>query len=344
MRLSTRILFGYGYLATLLLVGAAGAAVGFNQLGGTIGRVLGENLRSVQAGIEMLENLERQERAVLALFLDRDARPALGAADEAFLAALDAAGSNLTIESEGDVIARIEERFAAYRTVRDEIVAAPAAERLRDYDARTLPRFAELKQSVRELIDVNHEAMERADAEARQAATANAALHALLVALALLSLAPLSASMRRHVLARLEEVGEVSEAISAGDLGRRLDDRHVDELGLAGRQLNRVLDRYQMLEAELAGRRAHERGLVRCLLKLLPEPAVLFSPSGEILDSTLDPAMSEAVRRAAEEQVQDMDESVETVLTVDHRRVRLLPLKPEGRPQLAWLALVSRAE
>jgi methyl-accepting chemotaxis protein len=298
----------------------------------------------VQAGIEMLENLERQERAVLALFLERDARPALGAADEAFLAALDAAGSNLTIESEGDVIARIEERFAAYRTVRDEIVAAPAAERLRDYDARALPRFAELKQSVRELIDVNHEAMERADAEARQAATANAALHALLVALALLSLAPLSASMRRHVLARLEEVGEVSEAISAGDLGRRLDDRHVDELGLAGRQLNRVLDRYQMLEAELAGRRAHERGLVRCLLKLLPEPAVLFSPSGEILDSTLDPAMSEAVRRAAEEQVQDMDESVETVLTVDHRRVRLLPLKPEGRPQLAWLALVSKAE
>jgi len=83
---------------------------------------------------------------------------------------------------------------------------------------------------------------------------------------------------------------------------------------------------------------------VRCLLKLLPEPAVLFSPSGEILDSTLDPAMSEAVRRAAEEQVQEMDESVETELTVDHRRVRLLPLKPEGRPQLAWLALVSKAE
>lgn len=344
MRLSTRILVSYGYLATLLLVGAAGAALAFNQLGGTIGRVLGENLRSVQAGIDMLESLERQERAVLALFLDRDARPALGAADEAFLAALDAAGSNLTIESEGDIIARIEERFAAYRMVRDEVVAAPAAERLRDYDARALPRFAELKQSVRELIGVNHEAMERADARARRAATANAALHALLVALALLSLAPLSASMRRHVFARLEELGEVSEAISAGDLGRRLDDRHVDELGLAGRQLNRVLDRYQMLEAELAGRRAHERGLVRCLLKLLPEPAVLFSPSGEILDSTLDPAMSEAVRRAAEEQVQEMDESVETELTVDHRRVRLLPLKPEGRPQLAWLALVSKAE
>jgi methyl-accepting chemotaxis protein len=344
VRLSTRILVSYGYLATLLLVGAAGAALAFNQLGGTIGRVLGENLRSVQAGIDMLESLERQERAVLALFLDRDTRPALGAADEAFLAALDAARSNLTIESEGDIIARIEERFAAYRMVRDEVVAAPAAERLRDYDARALPRFAELKQSVRELIGVNHEAMERADARARRAATANAALHALLVALALLSLAPLSASMRRHVFARLEELGEVSEAISAGDLGRRLDDRHVDELGLAGRQLNRVLDRYQMLEAELAGRRAHERGLVRCLLKLLPEPAVLFSPSGEILDSTLDPAMSEAVRRAAEEQVQEMDESVETELTVDHRRVRLLPLKPEGRPQLAWLALVSKAE
>jgi HAMP domain-containing protein len=344
VRLSTRILVSYGYLATLLLVGAAGAALAFNQLGGTIGRVLGENLDSAEAGIDMLQSLERQERAVLALLLGRQAQPALGAADEGFLSALEEARANLTIEAEGDIIARIEERYAAYRTVRDEIVAPPAAGGLADYDARALPRFAELKQSVRQLIDVNHEAMEQADARAQRAATANAALHALLVALALLSLAPLSASMRRHVFARLEEVGEVSEAISAGDLGRRLDDRHVDELGLAGRQLNRVLDRYQALEAELAGRRAHERGLVRCLLKLLPEPAVLFSPSGEILDSTLDPAMSEAVRRAAEEQVQEMDESVETELTVDHRRVRLLPLKPEGRPQLAWLALVSKAE
>lgn len=342
MRLGTRILISYGYLATLLVVGAAGAALSFNLLGDTIGNVLGENFRSVQAGIAMLESLERQDSATLSMLLGQaEGRPRLAEADTAFYAALEAARSNITIEAENDIIARIATRYEAYRDVREEVLERPSAERLADYEQRAFAMFADIKASVLELIDVNHEAMQRADERARGATTTNAALHGLLVALALLSLAPLSASMRRHVLNRLEEIGAVSDAIAEGDLGRRLDERHDDELGLTARQLNRVLDRYQVLEAELAGHRVHESGMVQALLRELPWKAVLFSTSGAVVDSTLDAATEELVHRAAEERVEAMDEPVAAQFDIDGRRVRLVPLSPDDRPQLAWLALVT---
>jgi len=345
VRVGTRIMISYGYLATLLLVGAAVAALAFQQLGDNISSVLGENFRSVQAGIAMLESLERQDSAALSLLLGHpQAQAQVRNADTAFLESLDAARSNITIEGEAEIIIRIEERFDAYRSVRSEVLAEPTDQKLLDYESRALPRFDEVKQGVRELIDVNHAAMVRADGEARRAAISNAALHALLIALALLSMAPLSASLRRHVIARLEELREVSTAISAGDLGRRLDDRGLDELGLAARQLNRVLDRYEMLEAELGGHRARERTLVRSLLANLPRPAVLFSPSGQPLESTVPARLAAVVREAAQEQVMELDEPATVEFTVAGRTVTLMPLGPVQGPEVAWLALLDEAD
>jgi HAMP domain-containing protein len=334
----------YGYLATLVLVGAGAAALAFQQLGDNISSVLGENFRSVQEGISMLESLERQDSAALALLLGQSqARSQVATADNAFLESLEGARNNITIEEEAEILIRVEDRFDAYRRVRDEVLAESAERKLLDYETRALPRFNEVKAGVRELIDVNHAAMVRADTQARRAAISNAALHALLIALALLSMAPLSASLRRHVFARLSELREVSTAISAGDLGRRLDDRNLDELGLAARQLNRVLDRYEMLEAELAGHRARERSLVRSLLANLPHGAVLFSPSGQLLESTVDTDLAAVVRGAAQQQVTAMDEPAKVTFSVDGRPVTLLPLRPGSGPEVAWLALLDDA-
>lgn len=342
MRLSTRILVSYGYLATLLLIGAAVAALAFQRLGDNISGVLGENFRSVQAGIAMLESLERQDSAALSLLLGQNpARQRVASADAAFEKSLEAARSNITIDEETEIIGRIEDRFAAYRTVRDLVIGEPADERLLDYEQRALPRFEEVKQGVRELINVNHDAMVRADTAARRAAISNAALFALLIALALLSMAPLSASLRRHVFSRLDELREVSAAIAAGDLGRRLDDRNLDELGLAARQLNRVLDRHEILEAELSGHRSRERRLVRSLLSQLPQPAVLFSPSGQPLEATVEGAVADRVREASREQVEGMEEPGAVDFDTDGRHVRLIPLRSSAGPEVAWLALLD---
>jgi HAMP domain-containing protein len=345
MRLSTRLLLGYGYLAGLLLLSAAGAALAFHQLGDNISAVLGENFRSVQAGIRMLESLERQDSAALSLLLGHaEGRARMADADETFGESLAAARANITIEDEAGILDRIEQRFDDYRDVRDEVLAAPAEDRLGEYERRAFGLFEQVKAGVRELIDVNHAAMQRADEHARSAATTNAALHGLLVAVALLSLAPLSASMRRHVLSRLEEIGAVSQAISAGDLGRRLDERHNDELGQTARQLNRVLDRHQVLEAELGGHRSQMRGLTQALLLQLPLPAVLFSTSGEVMESTLEPGATEAIRRAAAGHAVAMEEPRQLEFEAGDCHVRMVPLHPVDRPQCAWLALVQEPD
>jgi 7,8-dihydro-6-hydroxymethylpterin-pyrophosphokinase len=110
MRLRTRILLGYWYLVGLLIVGAAGAALSFLSLGTNIGTVLEENFDSVRASMAMLDALERQDSALLSKLLgDSEAGAALGASEQAFMAAVAAARANITIAGETEVLDRIEQ-------------------------------------------------------------------------------------------------------------------------------------------------------------------------------------------------------------------------------------------
>ena len=94
MRIRTRILVGYGYLVGLLVLGAASAAIGFQQLGAAIDRVLAENIDSVRASIAMLESLERQDSATLRLLIEGEPRSeALDAADDTLCPLTDQRGA-----------------------------------------------------------------------------------------------------------------------------------------------------------------------------------------------------------------------------------------------------------
>jgi len=287
MDLRTRILVGYGYLVSLIVISAMAAALGFHHLGSRLSEVLDENFDSVRWSMEMVEALERQDSALLSALLgDEGSNQAISDSESAFLAALDKARANVTEDHETDVINEVDTAYQAYREARIRLLAETHERPLAAYDAEAFPRFDAVKRSVVKLLDVNHQAMVAADNEARAEASRRAAAHGLVVVLALVSFAWLSRALRRDVLARLTNLKSVASSMASGDTDRRADATRTDELGLLAEQLNNLLDREAELRGRMDARLAASRALVLGLLAEIAEPSVLFAPDGRVVAST----------------------------------------------------------
>jgi NtrC-family two-component system sensor histidine kinase KinB len=336
MDLRTRVLVGYGYLVSLIVVSAVAAALGFHHLGNRLSEVLEENFASVRWSMQMIEALERQDSALLAALLgDGEAARALDESEKTFLAALGRARSNVTEDREVDVIDRVDGAYATYRKARVRLLAEPHEHPLEAYRAEALPRFDEVKREVVELLDVNHAAMVRADEAARAAARRNAAGHGLVMVLALVSFAWLSRTLRRELLDRLGNLKVIAQAMAAGDQERRADATRADELGLLAGQLNEILDRQAELDGRMKARLAASSDLVLGLLGSLGEPAALLASDGRVVASTLPDDETARVRKGWRNKWSDVPGS-----GAEHRFSEL----SSGSRPVGWLATRRSAD
>jgi HAMP domain-containing protein len=341
MRLQTRILLGYGYLVSLLVISATSAAVGFQRLGAGLNRVLSENYQSVRASMAMLEALERQDSAVLAqLLADGDSsRNLITSSEASFLKALGDARANITIAEEETLVRTIEDGFTAFRQARDRLLADLPDRPLRAYEDETLPRFEDLKARVYELLDLNQVTMVAADTRAQREASNRAVLHGLLVMVALLSLGLISRTVRGDILARLTDLAAVADAIGNGEIHRRATVTRDDELGVVAVELNRMLDRLQALRAGFEGREAETRQLVLALLERTPDTVGVVSLDGRVLASKLDASETAAIegQLAALTASRDSDPPSRHDLEIAGHRGRLELLRVDGARPVGWI-------
>jgi len=339
MKLQTRLQLSYGYLVTLVLIGAIGGALGFHALGKKLGVVLDENFESVQASMAMLEALERQDSAVLMALLSKEgARTDVEASESAFLEALGRARNNVTEEQERPAIESISQAYSRYRAARDHLLDAVVETPLARYESDCFPYFDLVKTGVRDLLELNHRAMVRADREAQTAAAQRAIGYAALTALALMSLGMLSHSLRRNIISRLGELHTVAESVGRGDLRRRAAEEPSDELGEVARELNRLLDSHEELRSRLAARPQRLREIVIGLLRERRSGAALLTLDGEIFASTLDAATTERIeaegsRLAGTEAAQPVERDV----VLEGKRFRVQALLADNDQPIGWL-------
>ena len=341
MRLATRILLGYWYLVILIIIIAAGAALGVHHLGNNIGRVLAENVESVRASTEMIESLERQDSSVLSVMLGKaGAREELEASELAFRHALQRARANITIPEEAPVIEEIDQSFAVFVLARDELLGTSPSEPLRAYDDVIFPKFEAVKNGVLNLLEINHRAMVDADRRAQTSASRQASTLAVVVLIALSSLAFLSRALNRTILERLDELARVAEEIAGGGFDRRAADHHLDELGAVARPLNAALDRQQEARMEIESRVAIYRNLVVGLLRNLPGRVALFGFDGRVLASTFEEdedGRLQAISRLIPGP-ESLSDSTVRDLDFENGAVELTLVRGPSERPLAWLA------
>ncbi len=345
MSLRTRILLGYWYLVALLVVGAVAAALGFHRLGSSIGTVLEDNFDSVRSSMLMLDALERQDSAVLALLLGNQGSAALlEDAGRTFARAVRAARDNVTIPEEAPVLDEIERRYVRYTEARTRLLQEVRERPLQAYEEETFPRFIEVKDTVFGLLELNHRAMIEADKQAQRSARLRALGHGSLVLVALLSLVVLSQALGRSVLDRLSDLASVAAAIAAGDRLRRATAIPRDELGSVAEQLNAVLDRLAEMEGSATGRLNQDRQLTLALLNELPMSAAIVSLTGAVVASTLSVGRTQEVEAAARRLPSpDVGQPEDSTVTVEDVGVSFRLLRASGVRAIGWLAVETKA-
>jgi len=341
MTLRVRVLLGYGYLVALLLVAAISALLGFFQLSAGIDAVLEKNFASIHASMRMIESLERQDSATLAVLVEgRETAAEMESLEGDFLDALDAAERNVTEDEEPAILQAVRSSFGSYREIRGQLLSSRPERPLAAYDSQVFPAFSRAKADIVRLLEVNQRAMYRADREAKGLANQNGTWLGFLVAIALVSLVFLSRALQQDFLSRLAKLRDGIAVMAGGETRRRLHDDGDDELSTIARHVNTLVDRYERSEARFEGRLASERRLLLGLAAALQEGAAVYDPSGALVVGDDEPAARQrAIGAWIAEPGADRTAagSDSATISVDGSEVQIRLLRAGPHP-VGWLA------
>ncbi len=274
---------GLSYLALTALAAAIGgfSALQFAELGGSVGRIVQENYRSVRAAEGMVQALERQEAARLHARAGEPeaARQAFVAGRRAFAHWYDEAVVGALMPGEPALLDSVRVAYDAYVVVAD---AALRADGRGEAEAAVPAAVALLRARISRLLAVNQRAMvatrERVEAaaEAAERAVAVATLGALVVG------ALLGVRFSRRLTRPLRRLSVAVGRVRSGRPRETVEVETNDEVGrlaLAFNAMTERLRRYDAVnvEALLAEQRKQER-----LVEAMPSPVIVTDEGGRV--------------------------------------------------------------
>jgi len=257
--LKKKIWIGYGVAFFLMGLVVAWAIANLVSLGKATGAILSENYRSIIAAENMVDALERQDSAILLMFLgDAEKGKTQFRDNEAvFLEWLARAKDNITIQGEAAFVQSIDADYSAYRKRFSSLTDLPETGRATlgpvHYQKTVYPLFAKVREACIGLRNLNEETMYaasvRADGVARRAiwSTAIVAASALIVALIF------SGLLAERIIRPIRRFMEASRKISSGDYAVQVTVKTGDELGRLAQEFNqmaRQLGRYHEMDIE----------------------------------------------------------------------------------------------
>lgn len=174
--LRQKLALGFGGLLLIILVIGVQSIIHFTVLGGSIDVILRENYRSVIACQEMKEALERMDSGILFNILGYEDKgnKLIRKNELAFEKALRVELNNITLPSEGEKAAHLQELFKQYKTTLNGVNASGF---LLDagrntYFTQLLPLFQQIKETADEILQMNQQNIINANDLTRHSMTA----------------------------------------------------------------------------------------------------------------------------------------------------------------------------
>ncbi len=238
--LRTQLFASHLTLVALMALVMLGAVANFLRLGGSIDRILRDNYNSVIAAQTMKESLERQDSAATFFLAGQKerARAQFKGNAPVFQGALDTERANVTESGEQAVADALKTDYATYKSGVESLLNGGQKDPLRFYFAGLEPQFRRIKSEAQQILDINQDAIVRADERAKRDARQGALIGATMT-LAALGLAILFA--RRAInsaLTPLLALVQEAQQVGAGHLNRSIELRRDDEIGLLARAFN----------------------------------------------------------------------------------------------------------
>lgn len=283
MTLKKKIVIGYCVIFALMGLVIAWAVTNLVLLGKATDNILSENYRSILAAENMVDALERQDSAILLMFLG-DARKGIAQFREneaVFLEWLARAKDNITIAGEAELVQAIDADYSTYRqrfsALTDLDGAGMPHIHPSNYQETVYPLFNKVRKACVDLRNLNEQTMYIASVKAGNMAsraiwsTAAVAVSALIVALIF------SLLLAERILRPIRRFMEASRKISSGDYDVRVPVGTGDELGLLAGEFNRMatqLGHYHEINIEKI---VSEKNKAEAILAGIDDGLVIFN-------------------------------------------------------------------
>jgi PAS domain S-box-containing protein len=282
------LLFSHLCLVALMAVVMAGAVVNFLSLGKSIDRIFKDNYKSVIAAQQMKEALERLDSAALFHLSGHTdkAREQFSQNRRLFDEAYAIEANNVTEQGEQTIADQIGKKSKEYQQKIERLLTdqePSSAEARTAYFNSLEPAFRELKSLAQQVLDLNQEAILRADRQAKAEAKRGSIVGITVTVIAFLLALFFSVRIVSASLAPLRSLARQAEEIGEGHLNQRIDLQRTDEIGALATSFNAMSEKLREAR-KLAEQRLHRaESMSDAALGSLYDPVIVTDAAGKVV-------------------------------------------------------------
>ena len=292
MTLKKKILLGYGVAFVLMVLVIAWAVTNLVSLGKASEAILSENYRSILAAENMVDCLERQDSAILLIFIGNTEKGVaqFRNSETSFLQWLSRAKDNITIPGEADLVHAIEAGYSTYCRKFSDMIdwSAPVSRTPADYQETIYPDFVKVRDACINLRKMNEDTMYAASVRAGKVAGRAVWSTVFVAASALVAALLFSFFLAERIARPLRRFMDATQRIARGDYTVQVPVETGDELGHLAGEFNQMaarLGRYHEMNIDQI---ISEKTKSEAILSSIEDGMVVFDTSLAV--SSINPA------------------------------------------------------
>lgn len=248
--LKAKILLGFAVMI-IIITGVVGWSIyNFETLSNAINDILVENYRSIKASDSMVESIERQDSSLLLLLRsdEKKGREIFRINEKEFYSWLARAEDNITIAGEGEILNKINNKYFKFISNFDEFHNAKEEKRWEIYNQKLLPYFNEIKNDIRELRELNRQAMVDAQKNANSRAN-QAIIYTLVLALTVIIFSLIFAFyLTKQILRPIKELEKGIKEVADRNFQQHVEVASEDEIGSLANEFNEMISKLKKYE------------------------------------------------------------------------------------------------
>ncbi|PTV93234.1 signal transduction histidine kinase [Halanaerobium saccharolyticum] len=283
--LKGKILLGFAVMI-LILAGVVGWSIyNFETLSNAINDILVENYRSIKASDSMVESIERQDSALLLLLrsTEEQGQEIFRRNEKEFYTWLARAEDNITIEGEGAILEKINEKYFEFVSNFDQFYNAEEDQRWQIYNQQLLPSFNEIKNDIRELREINRQAMVDAQGSANSRAN-QAIIYTIGLALLVTAFSLIFAFyLTKQILRPIKELEKGIKEVAARNFQRKVEVASEDEIGVLADEFNEMISKLKEYEKLNVKKLLMEKEKSEAVVNNLSSPLIVTDKDHKIV-------------------------------------------------------------
>ncbi|MEK7399586.1 MAG: ATP-binding protein [Candidatus Poribacteria bacterium] len=287
--LRKKLLIGYGMVLILMVVVFASAFVYLLRLGKASDAILSNNYKSILAANNMIGAIERQDSAVLLIFLgyNEQGLKQFSENEKNFLQWFGRARDNITEVGESDIITTIDNGYSAYLDEFSNLKYLRYADQKRAvllYHETILPQFKLVRDSCERLRGINQDTMFNASNRARRISE-NAVLSMSIIGIVALSIGiAFSILLSNRIVKPVKQIMEAAKKVSEGNYEQKVSITSNDEIGNLTNEFNLMTDKLKKFNDLNIGQILSEKQKSEAIIRSIDDGIIVIDTNYKIVN------------------------------------------------------------